>query len=306
MAAEPSSRPTVIVVVGAAGSDEYGPQFATWADRWEAAAKRGGATVKKVSETLNSRDLLKDALVAAASEEGAPLWLVLIGHGTFDGKTARFNLVGPDVSSTELAEWCQSLARPLAAIDCTSSSGPFLKALAGPERVVITATKSGQEKNFARFGDYLSSAVGDVAADLDKDGQTSLLEAYLRAARGVEEFYSGAARLATEHALLDDTGDGLGTPASWFTGIRAVRRPKEGAALDGALAARWHLIAGDQESKLSPAARLARDALEQAIAALRETKASLPEDAYYAKLEPLLVELARLYRGPFVPTAPRD
>lgn len=309
-AAESSGRPTVIVVVGAEGNEEYGPQFALWAERWTQAAQRGGAQVvgigRRPAPQSTDRDRLREALQASAAETQAPLWLVLIGHGTYDGRTARFNLAGPDISAAELAEWCQSIERPLAVVNCASSSGPFLAALAGPRRVVITATRSGQEKNFARFGDYLSAAIGDASADLDKDGQTSLLEAYLRASRGVEEFYAANARLATEHALLDDTGDGLGTPAAWFAGIRAVRRPKDGAALDGALAASWHLVSGDQEARLSSADRAARDALEQAIAALRQRKSSLAEEDYYAQLEPLLIDLARLYSAAEVPLAPRD
>ena len=32
---------------------------------------------------------------------------VLIGHGTFDGKEAKFNLRGPDFSATELADCCR-------------------------------------------------------------------------------------------------------------------------------------------------------------------------------------------------------
>jgi hypothetical protein len=174
----------------------------------------------------------------------------------------------------------------------------MLNALSGPGRVVVVATKSGNEKNFARFGDYFSTAIGDSAADLDKDGQTSLLEAFLRAARQVDEFYAQQARLATEHALLDDNGDALGTPAAWFQGVRATRSAKDGAAPDGAAAQGWCLVPGDEERQLSPAARHRRDELERTIAEVRKKKATLGEDEYYAQLEPLLIELARLYAAP--------
>ena len=78
--------------------------------------------------------------------------------------------------------------------------------------MVVTATRSGSELNFARFGQYLADAIGDPQADLDKDGQVSLLEAFLMASGRVAEFYRTRIELATEHALIDDNGDRLGTP----------------------------------------------------------------------------------------------
>lgn len=293
-----SAAPCVILVLGAAGEPAYGQQFAEWAERWETAARRGGATLVRIGsdpdDATTDRDRLRARLAAAARDGSGPVWLVLIGHGTFDGRQARFNLRGPDFTPAELAEWCGPIQRPLAVIDCSSASGPFLPALSAPGRVVITATRSGLEQNFARFGDTLSAAIGDPAADLDKDGQTSLLEAYLHASRRVDEFYSGAGRLATEHALLDDNGDALGTPAAWFHGIRANRAAKDGAPLDGAAAHGWHLVPGEAERALTAAQRQRRDELEGAVVRLRETKSSQPEDAYYAELERLLVELARM------------
>jgi hypothetical protein len=168
--------------------------------------------------------------------------------------------------------------------------------LAAPNRTVITATRSGSELNYARFGDYFSAAIADPAADLDKDGQTSLLEAYLAASHKVDEFYKQEARLATEHALLDDNGDGLGTPAAWFDGIRAVKRAKDGAALDGSRAHQMHLVQSDRERAMPADLRKHRDELELAVEALRDKKAAMNEDDYFAKLEPLLVELAELYQ----------
>jgi hypothetical protein len=149
---------------------------------------------------------------------------------------------GPDVSEAELAEWLRPVTRPLALINTSSASAPFLAKLAGRNRVVVTSTRSGNEQNYARFGRFLAAAITDAAADLDRDGQVSLLEAYLAASQRTAEFYAGAMRLATEHALLDDNGDGLGTPADWFEGVRATRQAKEGAAVDGPRAHQFHLI----------------------------------------------------------------
>src|SRR5262249_53253088 len=157
-----------------------------------------------------------------------PLWIVLIGHGTFDGREAKFNLRGPDLTEVELAEWLAPLKRPAAVINCASASGPFLNRLSGPNRVVVTATRSGHEQNLARFGQSLAESIADPRADLDKDGQISLLEAYLTASSRVAEYYKTHAQLATEHPLLDDNGDKLGTPPDWFHGIRATKRAKDG------------------------------------------------------------------------------
>ncbi|HET6883153.1 MAG TPA: hypothetical protein VFI31_23490 [Pirellulales bacterium] len=301
-------RPTVLVVVGAPGTEEYGKQFRAWAERWKSAAGRGNAEftsigLDEVSEdgadddraSVDDRDALKREVTALGKQAGGQVWLVLIGHGTFDGKTAKFNLRGPDVSAAELSGWLAGVERPLAVIDATSASGPFINELSAPGRVIVTATKSGFEHNFARFGDYLSAAVADPQADLDKDNQTSLLEAFLFASSGVKEYYESQGRLATEHALIDDNGDRLATPADWFHGLRAMKAAKDGAQLDGLLASQFQLVKSEGERRLSPAARRRRDELEAEIAQLRLQKQKLAEDDYYRRLEPLVVEIARLY-----------
>ena len=294
-------RPVVIVVAGAAGSPEYGKQFQDWSSRWQTAAQRGGAEFVAVGlEAVGAEtdhDRLQRVIADRAATSDEPLWLVFIGHGTFDGKVARFNLRGPDVTLPEISAWLQPVRRPLAVINCASCSGPFLQDLAGPERIVITSTKSGSEYNFSRFGDYLSAAIIDPNADLDRDDQVSLLEAYLRAAARVSEFYEGEGRLMTEHALLDDNGDRLGTPADWFQGVRAVKSAKSGALVDGQRAHQWHLIPSPAEAQLSPEFRRRRNELEQQLAQQRLKKEELSEAEYLAVIEPLLIELAKLYEA---------
>ena len=182
-------------------------------------------------------------------------------------------------------------------IECASASGPFLNALSAPGRVIITATRSGYEVNATRFGGYLARAIADPAADLDKDGQTSLLEAYLAASRQVEQFYKEQGRLLTEHALLDDNGDGLGTPAEWFRGVRATKSAADAKAVDGVRAHQMFLVRGDVKRQLSPEARARRDELEQELSALRSRKTKVNEDEYYHQLEGILLETARLYES---------
>jgi hypothetical protein len=297
----PPASPVVLVVVGAAGELEYGEQFRQWAGRWEDAARRGAAEFAVIGlaeegET-SDREHLETRLAEIRLREPSACWLILMGHGTFDGKVARFNLRGPDVSATEMAGWLKDWSSPLAVVNCSSCSGPFINALSAPGRIVVTATKSGHEHNFSRFGDYLSRAIADPSGDLDKDDQVSLLEAWLLAASRVQEFYDSDGRLASEHPLLDDNGDRLGTPADWFKGARAVKSPKAGGEVDGAVAARWNLIRGALEIRLSDEARARRDALEAELAQLRDLKSKLAENEYLDRLEPLLVEIARLYEA---------
>jgi hypothetical protein len=306
-----SGNPTVVIVVGAEGTPEYGKDFGTWADRWEAASKQRSAQFIAIGRDGSGDDAsaddhgkLKSVLEHQLREGTDPLWLVFIGHGTFDGKEAKFNLRGPDVSDAELAEWLRPIHRPLAVIDCSSSSAPFLNKLSAKNRVIITATRSGSEIQFSRFGDYLSAAIADPTADLDKDGQTSLLEAFLAASHRTEEFYKQASRLATEHALLEDTGDALGVSADWFDGLRATRAARDGAAIDGTRAHQWSLVLSASEQAMPAELRGKRDALELQVEALRAKKKSLSEDAYYAQLEKIMLELAHVYDSAAAATQP--
>lgn len=288
----------LLLVRGAGGEEHYEKAFAEAAARWREAAARGGLSVVVIGEDAageaDDRTQLQQAIAAERGASSAELWLVLLGHGTFDGRTPRFNLRGPDVSAEELAGWLNGLERPLAIINCASSSGPFLPLLSGPNRVIVTATRAGAEHNFTRFGDHLSRAIADPQADLDKDGQTSLLEAFLVASRGVADFYAQAGRLATEHSLIDDNGDRLGTPPEWFRGVRATKAPTAGQQVDGRRAQQWRLVPNAAEQRLSPALRKERDDLELAIFALRDRQAELPEDEYFQQLEALALEMAAL------------
>lgn len=297
MAAE-TNLPTVILVVGAPGEPEYGSNFVQQVQLWDDVCQRAQARVVRIGQgatnAVEDRELLKQALAAESTNGTAPLWLALIGHGTFDGKEARFNLRGPDVSGGELADWSKPVQRPFIVINCASASAPFLKPLSGTNRIVITATRSGSELNYTRFGEHFAKALAGSGGDLDKDGQVSLLEAFLVASRHVAEFYQTEGRLVTEHALLDDNGDGLGTPADWFRGVRATKKAKDGASLDGDRANQFSLVLSPEEQALPPEIRSRRNDLESEVARLREKKGAMAEADYYHQLERLLLELARL------------
>jgi hypothetical protein len=294
-----TNETTVLVVVGAPGDAEFGSNFVHQADLWTRACTQAGCRQTTfgldADGSTNDYDRLKLTLAEEPKEGLGQLWLVLVGHGTFDGKEARFNLRGPDVSATELALWLQPFQRPVAVVNTASASAPFLNKLSGTNRVLITATRSGYEQNFTRFGQFFAEAIANPEADLDKDGQVSLLEAFLTASRRVAEFYKVEGRLATEHALLDDNGDGLGTPADWFRGLRATKGPQENAPLDGLLAGQFHLVPSDTERGFTMEQRAQRDQLERAILLHRDKKGPLGDDEYYRQLEQLLVPLAQFY-----------
>jgi hypothetical protein len=294
-----NDRTTVILVVGAPGEAEYASNFVAQATLWQKACLQADARTVTLGldspSATNDHDLLRQTLADEPKNGFAQLWLVLIGHGTFDGKEARFNLRGPDVTATDLATWLQPFRRPLAVINNAACSGPFLNSLSGTNRVIITATRSGNEQNYTRFGQYFAVALTDPQADLDQDGQVSLLEAFLMASRQASEFYKLQGRLVTEHALLDDNGDGLGTPADWFRGLRATKKTKDGAALDGLLAQQFRLIPSPAERGLTPEQLAQRDALEKAVLLHREKKNHLAEDDYYRELEVMLLQLAKIY-----------
>jgi hypothetical protein len=293
------AEPTVIIVTGAPGEAEFAADFQKQGAAWRDAAQKGGARMIEIGTEADSSektdlDTLRAAIAGEKPDGQAALWLVLNGHGTWDGTTARFNLRGPDISAGDLAEWLKPVRRPAVIINTASSSAPFIPVLAGPGRIIITATRSGSEQNLTRFGTHLAAVLTDTAADLDTDGTVSLLEAFLEGSRRTAEFYKTEGRLATEHALIDDNGDGAGTPAEWFKGLRAVKKSDKGAAADGAATRHCFLIPPASESQWPEALIQERETLESRIAALREEKSAMKEDHYYARLESLLLELARL------------
>ncbi len=300
-AASQPVKQQLIVVIGAPGTEEYRASFNAWGTRWQTAAQLGGAdciTIGADAETLSDLEGLTNAVHDSISVETAePLWIVYIGHGTFDGRTARLNLNGPDVSAEKLAELLQPAKRPIAFIACASCSAPFLNALSAPGRIVISATKDGNQIQYSRFGDAMSQAISGLEADINRDGQTSLLEAWLFAARRTADFYATEGRLATEHALLDDNGDGKGTRADAYDLDRPKADIKNADQLDGSEAARWYLIRSEEERRLTPEQRTIRDNLEGQLEELQTRRDTFSEADYLLQLEAILVPLAQLYES---------
>lgn len=288
----------VLLLVGAAGADEFGTAFAEWSAVWKATCDRAELSLLTIgpgdkSQPILDRDKIESALKACAeSGTDRPLWIVMIGHGTWDGKAANFNLVGPDLSASKLDDWIRPINRPLVLVNCTSSSGPFINRLSGKDRVIVTATKSGSEQNYARFGQYFAAAFGSIDADLDHDDSVSIKEAFLRAAADTDRFYREQGRLPTEHALLDDNNDRKGSSYSLVCG---TAKSKEDAKVDGDLASRFSIPATTHAIQFNDQQLVQRNELEAKLAALKSELNGADQDGLRKRAIPILLELAKLY-----------
>lgn len=214
------------------------------------------------------------------------LLVLLVGHGTVDGgEDAKFNLVGPDLTAAEWAELVKAVPGRLVFIDTTGASFPFLKRIAGRNRVVLTATDSVAQQFETVFPEYFVKAFDDDAADGDKSGRVSIWEAFQYASAAVHKYFEEKGQLATERPLLDDTGAGVG-------------REAQSPGTDGALA-RTTYLEPEPALELPADAGLAllvrrRAAIERALEELKARKEGTPPDQYEAELERILTELARV------------
>jgi hypothetical protein len=290
----------VCVVTGAPGEQEYDKLFGQWREEW--AKSLAGVDVEWIGQSeaanpdapYNDRDRLKQWIDSVETKEmPGTYWLILMGHGTHDSKSTKFNLRGADVSAAELSQWISNSKHLWVIAICASSSGPFVPALSGPGRTIITATKSGLESNFSRFGGYLAKCAGDLNSDLDHDHSISVLEAFVAASRQTERYYQENKWLATEHALIDDNGDGKGTSVDFFRGLRAIKMPDKGK-IDGESARQLWLKESPATGVLGAESKSRVDEIEKQLEALRSKKSTMSEEQYYMDLERLMVDLAKL------------
>ena len=285
-----------LVVSGAAG----GPEYATQYDRWGAALSKtlienlkfDPALVTLLSDTRSSdtaatADNVRRALtsIAARMTRDDVLFVLLIGHGTFDGIDAKFNLLGPDLESAEWSALFKSLAGRVVIVNTSSASFPFLERLSAPRRIVITATDSPAQRYDTVFPEYFIRALADPSADLDKNERVSIWEAFAAASAGVRRHYQQRGQLSTEHALLDDNGDGVGNE---------VTTPGD----DGSLAARTYLdktLPGSLPTDEVLLKLLQRKStLEAELEDLKIRRQFLTAPEYAKEFERLMVELAQV------------
>ena len=285
----------VMIITGAGGEKKYTELFAKWGGDLAKAFDGNAAEMVHITnkpEDIDGRKTVESTLKKWVEKPEGEIWILLVGHGTFDGKAAKFNLVGNDASDADFKHWLKPHRGPLVFINTSSCSAPFIRTLSGPNRVVATATKSGYEQNFCRFGGYMAAALGNAEADLDKDGAVSVLEAFLIASRQAGEFYRENDRLVSENALLDDNGDGMGTPADWFRGVRTQKKAKGKSSADGKLSRLVFPVIPLAEKGIPTQLRKKRLAIEAKIETLRSLKKTLDAEVYYRDLEKLFLELA--------------
>ncbi len=285
-----ASASTFYVAVGGLGGEpDYEQRFSMWVREVEMALKPAGAEAKVRTIESATRDQVREALdwVAGEAKPQDAFVLMLIGHGTFDDHDYKLNLRGPDLTAAELAQLLDRIpAGRQLVVNMTSASGGSLEVLRKANRIVICATKTGTEKNATIFARYWVEALRDPAADTDKNQTVSALEAFRYADRKTAAAYETQKRLATEHAILEDTGKG--------EGVRAPS-PQNG---EGLLAASFPVVrlGTAAQAASDPAKRklLARkEQLEQEIDRLKYQKAAIPADEYKKQLSALLLELAR-------------
>jgi hypothetical protein len=280
-----------ITVAGLGGTPEYEAQFKKWAADIDQAFRSNGpgSQVETLTGAAATREQLTAILrrVASQATEDDSLALLLIGHGSFDGTDYKFNIPGPDITADELGSLLNRIAarRQLVAV-MTSASGVTLKALSRNGRIVITATKSGTEKNATIFARYWVDALRDPAADMDKNGTISALEAFRYAQRKTAAYFESQKLLATEHAMLNGSGS------------QDSGNERSGVSRQDPLAAAFVLIRPPTEAATSASPQkqklLSRkEDLEAKIDKLKYQKAAMPVDEYKRELTALLMELAK-------------
>lgn len=286
-----------LVVSGASGGELYAGRLNTW--------RQQTATLLRDSlrfdadrvfvfgeNAQEARPATREAITAVLEEVGRRstaqdlVFIVLFGHGSLDGVEAKFNLVGPDLDTSDWADLLRPIRARVILVDTTGASFPFLERVSGPRRIVVTATETPAQRFDTVFPEYFVQALADPAADLDKDGRISLLEAFSAASRQVKQFYERSGQLPVERAMLDDNGDRVG---KWAGG--------EGS--DGAVAARTFLDAAEAAPAADPALAdllQRRAALEAQVDDLRARKPLMPADAYAQEFEKVMIDLARISR----------
>ena len=221
--------------------------------------------------------------------ENDAVYVVLFGHGSYDGQQAYLNIPKRDLSAADYADLVGGLgAGRVVFVNTASASAPFIGALSASGRIVVTATRTGTQRNATSFPTFMVEALTSAAAaDMDKDGALSVREVFTYASDKTAQSFEEAGALATERALLDDTGDGSGHSAEELQDVA-----------EGALAASTFLrrATGGAAGGVPPDQLRAQEALRREIAELQSRKSQLAEEAYYDQLETLFVRLARLNR----------
>jgi hypothetical protein len=286
------ASPYYVTVAGLGGEPDYEQRFTALAKDLDKLFKAAAsdAHVYTLSGSDATKTRLADTLgqIAREARPEDEFTLILIGHGSYDGEEYKFNLPGPDISGGDLALLCDRIpAKRQLIVNTTSASGGSIGALQKAGRIVIAATKTGTEKNATVFARYWVDALRDGSADTDKNEAVSALEAFQFADRKTVAFYESQKRLATEHAVVEDTGK--------KEAVRAASAENG----EGLLAVNFILLrlGAAQKAANDPAKRALLDKkeeLERKIDTLKYQKAAMSAEDYKSQLSAALVELARV------------
>jgi hypothetical protein len=280
-----------VTVAGLGGEPDYVQRFTATAKELDKIFKASsGAHVYTLTGADSTRAKLAET-IAAIAREAKPeddFVLTLIGHGTFDGVEYKFNLVGPDITGAALAALCDKVpARRQLVVNTTSASGGSVVALERPGRGVIAATKTGTEKNATVFARYWVESLQDSTADVDKSESVSAMEALVYADKKTAAFYETQKRLATEHAVFEDTGHGDAVKPG-------AAENKEGALLTSITLVRYGASTATMDDPAKRALIAKKEQLEQQIDALKYQKAAMDPNEYGWQLKGTLLELAKV------------
>ena len=281
----------LLIVVGLAGDPEHGELFKKWGTTLASTATEKLGVEKDHVTLLADQQATRDAVVKAfgalattATEEDT-VAIVLFGHGTYANKSAKFNLVGPDMAAEDFAPLLAKLkSKRVVFVNTASASAPFVEALSGPGRVIVTATRTGGEMYATLFGGPFVEAFSLEAADADRDGKVSFLEAFEYARKTVAAAYQREGLLPTEHSLLDDNGDKEGS-------LEPSREAKDGRNAAVLSIGSMHQTALPGDEKLRTL-YVERQALERRIDSLKLLKSGMDPEKYTSELEKLATELA--------------
>jgi hypothetical protein len=283
-----------ITISGLGGEPDYDQRFKGWANDIDSSLKKAGGDSNVITMIAPTRDQIR-ARFEAIAREAKPndaLVVMLIGHGTYDGVDYKFNIPGPDITGVELAGLLDKVsANRQLVMNATSCSGASIEFLRKPNRIVIAATRTGTEKNATIFARYWAEALREPSADVDKNESVSALEAYHYAQKKTKEFFDTQKRLATEHAILEDTGKG--------SGVSPTGNGPDPDTGEGRLASTFSVVrlGANAAAAKDPAKKALldqKDQIETAIDALKYQKAGMAADEYKKQLTRLLLELARL------------
>jgi hypothetical protein len=278
-----------LTIAGLGGEQEYEQRFTGWAKEIEQILKNEpNAKLETLMGAQATRANIQARLgdIAKQAKADDNLIIFMIGHGSFDEIGYKFNIPGVDMTGNDLAGWLNKIPAHELIVNMTSASGGMLTAVQKPKRVVITATKSGTEKNATVFARYFIEALRDPAADADKNEIITALEAFRYAEAKTTKFYEENKRIATEHPLIEDTGKGEGVKAPTVENGQGLVAGRFALLHTGSAAA----IARNPEKQ-----KLLKDKedIEAKIDDLKYRKAALSVQDYRQQLQKLLVDLAK-------------